>query len=53
MTVHNTLANHYSIGYPTNFVYDGYTVSGLFGPVTLRFQRQVRLRLEPERHPDR
>ena len=50
--MHNTLANHYSIGYPTNFVYDGHTVSGLFGPVTLRFQRQVRVRLEPERRPD-
>ena len=52
VTVHNTLANHYSIGYPTNFVYDGHTVSGLFGPVTLRFQGAVRLRLEPERRPD-
>ena len=51
-TVHNTLANHYRIGYPTNFVYDGHTVSGLFGPVTLRFQRAVRLRLQPERRPD-
>ena len=52
VTVHNTLANHYSIGYPTNFVYDGHTVSGLFGPVTLRFQRAVRMLLEPERRPD-
>ena len=53
ITVHNTLANHYSIGYPTNFVYDGHTVSGLFGPVTrVRFQGAVRLRLEPERRPD-
>ena len=51
VTVHNTLANHYSVGYPTNFVYDGQTVSGLFGPVTLRFLRQVSLRLEPERRP--
>ena len=52
VTVHNTLANHYSAGYPTNFVYDGQTASGLFGPVTLRFLRQVSLRLEPERRPD-
>ena len=27
VTVHNTLANQYGIGYPTNFVYDGHTVS--------------------------
>jgi len=48
VTVHNTLANHYSVGYPSNFVYDGQTVAGLLGPVNLRFLREVTLRAEPE-----
>ncbi len=35
ITVANTLANHYSAGIPTPYVYDGQTVSGLLGPVRL------------------
>ena len=35
ITVANTLANHYSAGIPTPYVYDGQTVSGLLGPVKL------------------
>ena len=46
--VRNTLANHYSVGYPTKFVYDGQTVSGLLGPVRLRFLNEVTLHGEPE-----
>jgi hypothetical protein len=34
--VANTLANHYST-YPTRWVFQGQTVSGLLGPVTLQF----------------
>ena len=45
--VRNTLANHYNIDYPTNFVYAGQTVSGLLGPVALGFMREVELRLDP------
>ena len=41
--IHNTLANHYSIGYPTKYVYEGQTVSGLLGPVRLRFLSKVRM----------
>lgn len=40
--VANTLANHMST-YPTIFVRDGQTVSGLLGPVQLRFLAPVRL----------
>jgi hypothetical protein len=32
----NTLANHMST-YPTNYVYEGQTVSGLLGPVKIQF----------------
>ena len=46
--VRNTLANHYSVGYPSKFVYDGQTVAGLLGPVKLQFLREVTLRGEPE-----
>jgi hypothetical protein len=45
--VRNTLANHYSVGYPTKFVYEGQTVSGLLGPVKLQFLQEVTLRAEP------
>lgn len=31
--VANTLANHYSVGTPTSYVFEGQTVSGLLGPV--------------------
>jgi alpha-L-rhamnosidase/Glycosyl hydrolases family 2, sugar binding domain len=40
--VANTLANHMST-YPTKWVFDGQTVSGLLGPVELRFLAPVRL----------
>ena len=33
--VANTLANHYSVGIPTPYVFPGQTVSGLLGPVRL------------------
>lgn len=33
--VANTLANHYSVGVPTPYVFAGQTRSGLLGPVTL------------------
>lgn len=36
--VANTLANHYSVGIPTPYVYDGQTLSGLLGPVRLLMQ---------------
>jgi len=38
----NTLANHMS-SYPTRFVYEGQTVSGLLGPVQIRFLRRTAL----------
>jgi glycosyl hydrolase family 106( putative alpha-L-rhamnosidase) len=41
--VANTLANHMST-YPTRWVFEGQTVSGLLGPVQLRFLSPVRLR---------
>jgi hypothetical protein len=43
VTVYNTLANHYSVGIPSRFVFEGQTVSGLLGPVTLRFPAKVTL----------
>jgi hypothetical protein len=42
--IYNTLANHYSIGYPTRYVYKGQTVSGLLGPVKLKFLSEITLR---------
>ena len=42
----NTLANHMST-YPTSFVYEGQTVSGMLGPVQLRFLSPVRLTAAP------
>jgi glycosyl hydrolase family 106( putative alpha-L-rhamnosidase)/glycosyl hydrolase family 2 len=38
----NTLANHMS-SYPTRFVYEGHTVSGLLGPVKIRFLTRTTL----------
>ena len=35
--VTNTLANHYSVEIPSGYVFDGQTVSGLLGPVSLEF----------------
>ena len=35
ITVANTLANHYSVGFPTPYAFDNQTPSGLFGPVCL------------------
>jgi hypothetical protein len=40
--VANTLANHMST-YPTPWVLDGQTVSGLLGPVQIRFLAPVEL----------
>jgi hypothetical protein len=40
--VANTLANHMST-YPTPFVFEGQTVSGLLGPVRIRFLSPVNL----------
>ncbi len=42
----NTLANHMST-YPTKFVYEGQTVSGLLGPVELRFHTHVEMTALP------
>ncbi|HID06478.1 MAG TPA: hypothetical protein EYP10_04950, partial [Armatimonadetes bacterium] len=36
--VANTLANHYSVGLPSPYVYAGTTISGLLGPVRIRFE---------------
>jgi hypothetical protein len=36
--VSNTLANHYSVGLPTQYVYENQTVSGLLGPVKIEFE---------------
>jgi hypothetical protein len=36
--VANTLANHYSVGIPSLFVFPGQTESGLFGPVALKLE---------------
>ena len=41
----NTLANHMST-YPTNYVYEGQTVSGLLGPVKLQFLSKAAIRIE-------
>ena len=47
VTVYNTLANHYSIGIPSRFVYEGQTVSGLLGPVKVRFMAEATVRAQP------
>ena len=47
ITVFNTLANHYDVGFPSRFVYPGQTVSGLLGPVTLLFMTQVDMIAKP------
>ncbi|MFH1738463.1 MAG: glycosyl hydrolase [bacterium] len=46
--VANTLANHMST-YPTKFVYEGQTRSGLLGPVELRFHTNVSIKAVPIR----
>ena len=38
----NTLANHMST-YPTRYVYEGQTLSGLLGPVTIQFLTEAAL----------
>lgn len=45
--VFNTLANHYSVGLPSSFVYEGQTLSGLIGPVTLEFPARVTMVAKP------
>jgi len=55
VTVYNTLANHYSQGIPSSFVFEGQTVSGLLGPVTLRFPAEITLvarTLDPSLSPN-
>jgi len=48
VTVYNTLANYYSVGVLRSaFVYEGQTLSGLIGPVTLRFPAEVTLIASP------
>ena len=47
VTVYNTLANHYAVGLPSRFVYEGQTVSGLLGPVTVQFLAEVTVRAWP------
>ena len=42
----NTLANHMST-YPTRYVYEGQTVSGLLGPVTIQFLAEAALESHP------
>ena len=47
VTVYNTLANHYSIGIPSRYVYEGQTLSGLIGPVRLEFLAETQLVARP------
>jgi hypothetical protein len=42
--VANTLANHYSIGIPSLYVFPGQTTSGLLGPVRIEIWPEVVLR---------
>jgi hypothetical protein len=50
-TVYNTLANHYAVGeLPKDFVFQGQTLSGLIGPVTLQFLGKVTLVAMPIAH---
>jgi len=41
--VYNTLANHYNIGYPTQYVFENQTISGLLGPVIINFFSNITL----------
>ena len=43
VTVFNSLANHYSVTYPSTYVFEGQTVSGLLGPVELQFVTKVQI----------
>ena len=43
----NTMANHMST-FPTKYVYEGQTLSGLLGPVTLQFLSPATFRLESQ-----
>ena len=45
--VYNTMANHYSVGIPSKYVFEGRTVSGLLGPVRLRFAGEVNMMGRP------
>jgi hypothetical protein len=42
----NTLANHMST-YPTKYIYEGQTQSGLLGPVEIRFLSKINLATAP------
>ena len=41
--VFNTLANHYAVAFPSSHVFEGQTISGLLGPVEVRFFSRVRI----------
>ena len=45
--VFNTLANHYSVGLPSPYVFPGQTISGLLGPVALQFLTRANLTARP------
>ena len=45
--VYNSLANHYNIGFPTYFVFNNQTVSGLIGPVTIKFLSPIEINAKP------
>ena len=48
VTVYNTLANYFSTGpYESDYVFPGQTVSGLLGPVTVRFPARVTFTARP------
>jgi hypothetical protein len=49
--VANTLANHMST-YPTKYIREGQTISGLLGPVEIRFLTPVTAELSPARAPE-
>ena len=47
VVVYNTLANHYAVGLASRYVYEGQTVSGLLGPVTVQFLAEVIIKAHP------
>lgn len=47
VTVYNTIANHYNVAFPSSYVFEGQTVSGLIGPVTLQFAAKISLTARP------
>jgi len=48
VTVFNTLADYFNVGpLPKDYVYEGQTLSGLIGPVTLSFPAEVTMTARP------